>query len=389
VKLVVQLKLQPSAECASVLRATLRECNAGADLASRVAFEKKEFSKFGLQKLVYADLKARGLGAQAAIRTIKKVVDAYAALRANIRAGNLGRPGSKRRVRAESKPVEFRAAAAQPYDDRLLSWQVDQQTVSIWTTAGRLKGISFVGCPEHVKLLAEFRQGETDLVEHDGGFYLLATCEVPEGPVNTDPVGFLGVDLGIVNVATRSDGIRYSGRALNRHRRRMRDLRAKLQKKRTTSAKRALKRIARRESRHARDVNHRISKSIVAEAERTGQGIAVENLKGIRDRVRLRKPQRAAVHSWAFGQLAQFLDYKARRAGVPLVQVDPAYTSRECSTCHHMDKRNRPDQAEFRCVACGFVDHADANASRNIAARGWWSWVCGALSAVPALKLLA
>ena len=205
-KLVVQLKLQPSAECASALRATLRECNAGADFASRVAFEKKEFSKFGLQKLVYADLKARGLGAQAAIRTIKKVVDAYATLRANIKAGNLGKPGSKRRDRAESKPVEFRAAAAQPYDDRLLSWQMDQQTVSVWTTAGRLKGISFVGRPEQVKLLAEFRKGETDLVERDGGYYLLATCEVPEGPVSSDPVGFLGVDLGIVNVATKSDG---------------------------------------------------------------------------------------------------------------------------------------------------------------------------------------
>ena len=140
-KLVVQVKLVADAKTASALGATLRACNDAANFVSNVAFEKGEFSKPGLQKLVYADLRARGLGAQAAIRTIAKVVGAYATLRANIRAGNLGQPGSPRRVKAQSKPVEFRADAAQPFDDRILSWLMDQRTVSIWTTAGRIKDI--------------------------------------------------------------------------------------------------------------------------------------------------------------------------------------------------------------------------------------------------------
>ncbi|WSZ73518.1 hypothetical protein OIA45_46900 (plasmid) [Streptomyces chartreusis] len=95
-------------------------------------------------KHTYPRLKAEGLGAQAAQHTIKKVRDAYTTLRANIWAGNLGKPKSKRRRKAESKPVTFRPDAAQPYDDRCLSWQYDQQTVSIWTTEGRLKGVRFV-----------------------------------------------------------------------------------------------------------------------------------------------------------------------------------------------------------------------------------------------------
>lgn len=104
---------------------------------SVVAFDRGVPREYELRKHTYAELQARGLGAQAAQQTIKKVRDAYTTLKANIRGGNLGRPGSRCRRRAESKPITFRAEAAQPYDDRCLSWQLDRQTVSIWTTTGR------------------------------------------------------------------------------------------------------------------------------------------------------------------------------------------------------------------------------------------------------------
>ena len=77
----------------------------------------------------------------------------------------------------------------------------------------------------------------------------------------------------------------------------------------------------------------------MAEAERTGCGIAVEQLTGIRDRVRLRKPQRATLHTWAFAQLGSFLAYKAMQAGVAFVEVDPAYTSQTCSACGWVEKK--------------------------------------------------
>ncbi|WP_345127738.1 transposase, partial [Streptomyces chiangmaiensis] len=221
------------------------------------------------------------------------------------------------------------------------------------------------------------------LIQRGGEFYLLATCEVPEAEANQVPAGFLGVDLGVVNIAATSDGDVLAGRMLNHYRARQASLRAKLQKKGTKSAKRQLKKRARRERRFAADTNHIISKRIVAEAERTSRGIALENLQGIRSRVRLKKPQRAAVHSWAFAQLGQFLAYKARRAGVPLVFVDPAYTSQQCSECLHIDKRNRASQARFQCRSCGVVAHADLNASRNIARKGEAAWNAGRESRVP------
>jgi IS605 OrfB family transposase len=265
----------------------------------------------------------------------------------------------------------------------MLSWQIPDRTISIWTLSGRMKGVAFTASPEQLARLALYRKGESDLLYRDGMWFLQAACEIPEAEQNADPDGFLGIDLGIVNIATTSDGQIMAGRALNRGRLRERTLRTKLQKKNTPSAKRRLKKRRRKESRRARDINHKIAKHVVAEAERTGRGIALEDLGGIRERARLRKPQRATLHSWAFHQLGQFITYKARKAGVPVVYVDPAYTSRTCAECGHIDKANRVSQAWFACRSCGFVDHADRNGSRNIRARAEELWRRGAQSTAP------
>ncbi|WDT92387.1 IS200/IS605 family element transposase accessory protein TnpB [Streptomyces sp. SCSIO-PteL053] len=379
----MQVKLMPEADQAAALRSTLRTVNEAANWVSGVAFERGVPREYELRKRTYAELKAQGLGAQAAQHVIKKTRDAYTTLKANIKAGNLGKPGSKRRRKAESKPITFRPEAAQPYDDRCLSWQYDQQTVSIWTTAGRLKNIRFVCSPDALKILREHRKGESDLIERDGVFCLIAVCGIPE-PQVFEPAGFVGVDLGIVNIATTSTGYRAAGRGLNRHRKRQLDLRKKLQAKGTKSAKRLLKKRSRKEARHTANVNHIISKTIVTTAERTGYGIVLEDLTGIRSRVRLRKDQRASLHSWSFHQVASFVEYKAKRAGVPLVYVDPAYTSQQCSECGHIDRMNRIDQAAFACRSCGALVHADDNASHNLARKGATAWTAGRESRAPA-----
>lgn len=388
-KLVVRVKLLPTPVQAEALEATLRTCNAAANWLSAQAFDRKVTSRKSLQVLAYADLRMRGLSAQPALHVLRKVADAYSTLNASLQDGKRGKPHAKRHTKATSKPIAFRSDAAQPFDDRCLSWQMDMRTVSIWTTAGRLKGVTFTGQAEQIDLLRRHRRGESDLLRRGDEWYLIGTCEVPEPELHSEPLGFIGVDLGIVNIATASTGTRHSGRRLNRRREGDRELRSKLQEKGTRSAKRRAKRHAGREARRTRDINHKIAKHIVAEAQRTGHGIALENLTGIRERARLKKPQRATLHSWAFRQLGEFIAYKARRAGVPVLYVDPAYSSRECSHCHHIDQRNRPSQAVFACRSCGFVEHADLNASRNIGQRGWWMWVRGAQSAAPVLTLIA
>jgi transposase len=90
-------------------------------------------------------------------------------------------------------------------------------------------------------------------------WFLNATCEIPEAEPNTEPVDFLGIDLGIVNIATTSDGEIMAGRELNRIRLRERGLRAKLQKKNTPCARRRLNKRRRKEARRAKDINHKIA----------------------------------------------------------------------------------------------------------------------------------
>jgi hypothetical protein len=120
VKVVAQVKLMPTPAQAAALKHTLRTANEAACWVSEVAFERGVPREYELRKHTYAELRERGLGAQVAQQVIKKVRDAYTSLHANLRAGNLGKKGSKRRVKAESKPISFRPRAAQPYDDRCL-----------------------------------------------------------------------------------------------------------------------------------------------------------------------------------------------------------------------------------------------------------------------------
>ena len=103
-KLVVQVRLFPDAAQQTALRDTLDLCNQTADQVSEQAFARGVFGKQALQRLTYGDCKTAGLSAQPAIHVARKVAGAYATLRANLRAGNLGREvlGSRRSPTARS-----------------------------------------------------------------------------------------------------------------------------------------------------------------------------------------------------------------------------------------------------------------------------------------------
>lgn len=351
-KTTIQIKLLPDEDQHATLKATMERFNEACNYIAEVAFREKCASKFQLQKLVYDDVRKQfGLSSQMAVRAISKVVEAY--------------------KRDKSKQCFFKPNGAVVYDQRILSFK-GLENASILTLQGRLLVPMQMG--QYQRVQWHRVKGQADLVLVGGVFYLLVTIETPEAPP-MDPQGFIGVDLGISRIATDSDGESFSGDAVEHTRQRYHNLRRDLQAKGTRSAKRHLGKIRRKEANFRRNANHVIAKRLVEKAKDTGRGIALEELKGIHDRITVRKSDKAKHSGWSFFQLQAFIAYKATIAGVPVVKVDPWYTSRECNACGHAEKANRKTQSRFQCVSCGYVANADENAAMNIAARAELS--CG------------
>ncbi len=344
----LKIKLLTDPEQYSKILETMRTFNKACNYISQLTFEKKIFNKVKLQQECYYEVRDKfKLSAQFVIRAISKVTESY---------------------KANKKALHtFKQTGAIVYDQRLLSYK-GLEHASILTMDGRIRVPMVFG--EYQKDIIDGRRirGQADLVLVDGIFYLLVIIELPDGsPIDTK--NFLGVDLGIKNIAVDSDGETFSGDKVNGMRHRHARLRAKLQKKGTKSAKRLFKKRSKKEQRFARDVNHCISKKLIAKAKGTGRGISLEDLKGIRERTTVKKSQRRQHNSWAFYQLRQFIQYKATLAGVPVVLVNPRNTSRECPACGHIDKKNRPTRDTFCCQSCSYAGPADSVAAVNIGCR--------------------
>ena len=326
-------------EDAQVLLPIMQRFNAACNWLSPIAFQEKLFHWLPLQRRAYHELRQRfGVSAIEATVIVRKVAYAY---RNKARRNTL---------------VTFRPLGAIPLH-RHRYWDGRVRIYSQWASCKFRPGVTLpVKAPQAV------------LAYRDGRCFIHQVVAVPE-PESYQAQGFLGCDLGIINILVDSDGETYSGGQVNGLRKRHAKLRAKLQSKGTHSAKRRLHQRRHKERRFGRWVNHNISKQVVAKAETRTWGIALEDLQGIRERVQVRRAQRRQHHSWSFNQLRQFIVYKAALVRVAVVMVDPRNTSRTCPVCGLVDKANRPSQAAFQCVSCGFAGHADTVAARIISSR--------------------
>jgi transposase len=88
------------------------------------------------------------------------------------------------------------------------------------------------------------------------------------------------------------------------------------------------------------------------------------------NRARAKAGLNKGILASAWGVLSDRTQQKAEASGVVVLYVDPRFTSQQCRVCGHTSPDNRDSQAEFRCKGCGHADHADANAAKNILARG-------------------
>lgn len=246
------------------------------------------------------------------------------------------------------------------------------------------------------------------------GVYLSMSFDVGEAPeaAATPPSNPVGIDMGVAKRAALSTGETFEGR--KRDNSKARRLQRKMQRQRDAAvkderaeyvfqgvSKQTGRRLYRfkwkdgpsrgyretrtqlecarhRETIRDRNELHRLASSIV----RNYDAIFVEDL-GVKKMMKSAKgteelpgrnvaQKRGLNRSMSEQRWAIFfsmLEYKAERAGIRFVKVNPKYTSQTCSRCGTVDGSSRKG-AQFTCVHCGFRDDADHNASVNVLSRG-------------------
>lgn len=333
------------------LKAFADACNYAAEWGR----QNKVSAQFKLQKATYYEIRSRfGLSANLAVRAIARV--------------------SPSLRKAKTRNSVFRPTSID-YDARIFSFRESDWTVSLTLLRSRERFGLDIGEWQKTALAGK-NPTSAVLTKKRGAYYLDIQIKEPLPP-EIEPTGTLGVDRGVKNLATLSDGTNYGSETLNAYRLMRHKVRKSLQSKadkgtrtsRRRNCRRVLSRLSGKERRYQAWVNHTVSRNIVDRASESGCSIVLEDLTGIRERTskKLRKSQRGLHNKWAFYQLEQFIKYKAERAGVPFLKIDPRYTSQTCASCLRIGNR-RGDM--FVCPNCGNADHADINGAKVIAAVG-------------------
>jgi putative transposase len=211
----------------------------------------------------------------------------------------------------------------------------------------------------------EFRMGH--LQWRDGNWYLHASMlkveEMPEP--DTEHRTVLGVDLGVTNLAVASTGRFWSADEFNHWHREYEKRRGSLHQCGSRHAHQIIESVGNKEHGRFEICLHTVANELIEEAvENDCSYIVFEDLTHIREDI----PQATWQHMWAFRRLYEYVEYKAIEHGLKVEQVSPENTSKRCSTCGFTHEDNRNGES-FACQQCGYENHADYNASKNIGFR--------------------
>lgn len=319
-------------------------CNATLALA----FPANVSNNIKLHRLAYRMIRTRfGLSANLAVRTVRRVASAMTVAR-----------------KRGGKPRLFRPTSID-YDARIFAYRKMDETVSLTVMGGRIHVPLVLGKFQRQGLLGKTPTAATVIRKGKRWFIHIVVEDEDNPPIDGPP---MGVDMGIRNTATTSNGTLHSGQTRQKFKESRARIRSSLQSKGTRGTKCVLRRLSGYEERRIRHENHVLSKSIVGEAVKAHFGvIRMERLTNIRRRAKIwNRHSNRMMSGWSFGQLQMFIAYKAKRAGLKVEYVNPAYTSQTCPVCGIRGTRH---QDTFSCTTCGRM-HADIVGALNIAGGG-------------------
>ena len=247
------------------------------------------------------------------------------------------------------------------YDTRTISLRGNQLTFSFWVGQKRIKSI--IQIPTFFKNRYNGWKFQAATIGYDRFKKCFkANLIFKSDDVEKQGDKIVGVDRGLYNIVSLSNGFRYASNGIRKIKRKVLFLKKQLQAKNTPSAKRKLKKLSGYEKRFSLNVNHNISKQLV---EMPFDIFALEDLSGIRKQKSKGKVLNKWLSNWSFWQLEQLIKYKAEAKGKSVVEVDARYTSQKCSNCSQIEKKSRKG-AHYECARCGYREHADVNAAKNI-----------------------
>ena len=192
----------------------------------------------------------------------------------------------------------------------------------------------------------------------------------PDAPV-------VGIDVGIANFITTSDGRHYGtfNGKLRERQKRDREKRRRKAKLRKCLEKRGVPKdklpstssaTGQRLMRHVRQAINRAVNLCFEEHPEAQFAYEQLSVASMRHKARA---MNAYMRASNLGHIPDQIAWNATKRGVLATRVKSAYSSQECHRCHYVDRKNRPNQGTFHCQVCHHTVHADINASQNLAAR--------------------
>ncbi len=195
-------------------------------------------------------------------------------------------------------------------------------------------------------------------------------------PLETEPSApRVGADVGIANFITTSTGKRYGSfhGKLARRQKRDREKRRRKAKLRACLKKKGIPKLPSTSSaggqRLGRHVRQEINRAVnVMITDHPNARIIYEDLSVASMRFKARS-MNAYLYASNLAHIPKQIAWATAKRGMAAHTVRAAYSSQECSRCHYVDRANRPNQQTFLCRVCGYRNHADCNASQNLASR--------------------
>jgi len=126
------------------------------------------------------------------------------------------------------------------------------------------------------------------------------------------------------------------------------------------------RRLMERTRRRIKDLNHKITTSAIQWCIEHGiSTLVIGDIKGIaqKSKERLARSVRQKISQWSFYKQKEYIQYKAERVGIEVVEVSEAYTSRTCPRCGTL---NKPNNRNYSCANCNLKCHRDVVGAYNI-----------------------